>query len=220
MEPIMRVFEPLTEFWHQLSIVLPKVLGAALLVLVGSIVAKFVRKFAIRLFRMAKLDVAAEKSGLEDFLIRGNVKFTTVTLLGDMIYWFIVFVVLLGALNILGLEVAAELFNKIILYIPNVLVAVLVLIFGMMFSRFVGGVTFTYLNNVKVRGAEMISGLARYAIIIFVVSMALEQLAIGGQILVSAFQIAFGAVCLALALAFGLGGREWAAKILENLQKK
>ncbi len=219
MEPFFRVFEPLVEFWHRLSAVLPKVIGAALLVVIGSMTAKLIRKFAIRLLRMMRIDVAAEKSGLEDFLIRGGVKFTTVTLIGDMIYWLIVFVVMLGALNILGLEIAAELFNKIILYIPNVLIAIIVLIFGMMFAKFVQGVTFTYLSNVKIEGAELISLLARYAIMLFVVSMALEQLAIGGQILVSAFQIAFGALCLALALAFGLGGREWAAKLLEKLWK-
>jgi hypothetical protein len=220
MDWFWKVFEPLDNFWEQLYNVFPKVLGAALLVILGGILAKYVRKVAIRLFRLLRLDVAAEKSGLEDFLIRGGVKFTTVTLLGDMIYWLIVFVVLLAALNILGLEVAAELFNRIILYIPNVLIAIIVLIFGMMFAKFVHGVTFTYLSNVKIEGAELISILARYAIMLFVISMALEQLAIGGQILVSAFQIAFGALCLALALAFGLGGREWASKVLEKLWKK
>jgi len=89
-----------------------------------------------------------------------------------------------------------------------------------MFAKFVQGVTYTYLSNIKIDGAELISIMARYAILLFVMSMALEQLAIGGQILVSAFQIAFGALCLALALAFGLGGRDRAAKILDNMWKK
>jgi small-conductance mechanosensitive channel len=220
MDTFWSVFEPLKNFWQQLSLVFPKILAAALLVILGGFVAKYVRKLSIRLLRIMRLDIAAEKSGLEDFLIRGGVKFTTVTLLGNMIYWLIIFVVLLGALNILGLEVAADLFNKIILYIPNVLIAMIVLIFGMMFAKFVQGVTFTYLSNIKIDGAELISVMARYAILLFVMSMALEQLAIGGQILVSAFQIAFGALCLALALAFGLGGRDRAAKILDNMWKK
>lgn len=220
MDSFWSVFEPLQNFWHQLSVVFPKVLAAGLLVIIGGFIAKYLRKLAIRLLRIVRLDVAAEKAGLEDFLIRGGVKFTTVTLLGNMVYWLIIFIVLLGSLNILGLEVAADLFNKIILYIPNVLIAMIVLIFGMMFAKFVETVTFTYLSNVKIEGAELISIMARYAILLFVMSMALEQLAIGGQILISAFQIAFGALCLALALAFGLGGRDRAAKILENLWKK
>jgi len=220
MDSFWSVFEPLENFWHQLAVVFPKILAAALLIILGGFVAKYLRKLAIRLLRIMRVDVVAEKSGLEDFLIRGGVKFTTVTLLGNMIYWLIIFVILLGALNILGLEVAADLFNKIILYIPNVMIAMIVLIFGMMFAKFVQGVTFTYLSNIKIEGAELISVMARYAILLFVISMALEQLAIGGQILVSAFQIAFGALCLALALAFGLGGRDRAAKILDNMWKK
>jgi len=220
MDSFWSVFEPLENFWHQLAVVFPKVLAVGLLVILGGFIAKYVRKLAIRLLRVMRLDIAAEKSGLEDFLSRGGVKFTTVTLLGNMIYWLIIFVILLGALNILGLEVAADLFNKIILYIPNVLIAMIVVIFGMMFAKFIQGVTFTYLSNIKIEGAELISIMARYAILLFVMSMALEQLAIGGQILVSAFQIAFGALCLALALAFGLGGRDRAGKIVENMWKK
>jgi hypothetical protein len=81
-------------------------------------------------------------------------------------------------------------------------------------------VSFAYLNNIGIEGAALISAVAQWAILIFVMSLALEQLSIGGQILISAFQIGFGALCLALALAFGLGGREWAAHILEKKWKK
>jgi hypothetical protein len=71
-----------------------------------------------------------------------------------------------------------------------------------------------------ISGSQVMSTIAQWAILLFVVSMALEQVSIGGQVLVSAFQIAFGALCLALALAFGLGGKEWAAHILERMWKK
>jgi len=220
MDKIWSVFEPLEAFWYQLAAVFPKILAALVLIIVGGIFAKFIRKMAIKLLKLVRLDVAAERSGMEDFLLQGGVKFTTVTLLANMIYWMVIFVVLLGALNVIGLEVAAELFNKIILYIPNVMIAVIVLIFGMMFAKFIQGLTFTYLTNIKIDGAELISAVARYAILLFVISMALEQLAIGGQILISAFQIAFGALCLALALAFGIGGKDWAARVLDKLWKK
>jgi hypothetical protein len=128
--------------------------------------------------------------------------------------------VILAALNSLGLQAAAELFNRVILYLPNVLVATLMLLLGSLLGRFVQSVSFTYLNNIGVEGASFISHAAHWAILIFVVSIALEQLSIGGEILVSAFQILFGAACLALALAFGLGGRRWAAHVLDKLWKK
>jgi len=220
MEQMNLVVDSLRSFWMELSASLPRILGAVLLLIVGWILARIVRKATVKLLKLLRLDVVAEKAGIEDFLLRGGVRYTAVTIVASLLYWFILFTVMLAVLNSLGLDAAAELFNKVILYIPNVIVAVLVLIFGALFAKFVQGVSYTYLNNIGLGGAQVMSSVAQYAILVFVASIALEQLAIGGQILVSAFQIAFGALCLALALAFGLGGREWAAHILEKIWKK
>jgi hypothetical protein len=78
-------------------------------------------------------------------------------------------------------------------------------------------VTYTYLNNIGSKAATVIAALARYAMLAFVVALAFEQLDLRSEILVTGFQIAFGGLCLALALAFGLGGREWAARVLDRL---
>jgi hypothetical protein len=220
MNQINVVLESLKTFWMELGNFLPQFIAALLVLIVGWLIAKLIRKAFVRVLRLLRVDVAAEKSGIENFLLRGGVQFTTVTILGSLIYWLILFMVLFAALNILGLQAAADIFNKIIVYIPNVIVAIVVLIFGTMFAKFIQGISLTYLSNVGFEGAQLVSYLAQYAIVIFVVSIALEQLAIGGQVLVSAFQIAFGGLCLALALAFGLGGREWAARILEKMWKK
>jgi hypothetical protein len=214
------VVETLRSFWMQIAVVLPRLAAAILLLLVGWITTKFPRKAVIRILKLVRLDVAAEKAGIEDFLLQGGVRFTTVTLVATLMYWFVLFVMTLAALNSLGLHVAAELFNRIILYLPNVFVAIILLIFGSLFARFIQSVAYTYFSNIGIAGAKAMSVIAQYAILIFVISMALEQLAIGGQIMVSAFQIAFGALCLALALAFGLGGRDWAAQVLDKTRKK
>lgn len=220
MEQMNLVVESLRSFWMELSISLPRILGAVVLLIIGWIIAKVLRKATVKILKLVRLDVVAEKAGIEDFLLRGGVRYTAITIVANLLYWFVLFTVMLAVLNSLGLDAAAELFNKVILYIPNVIVAVLVLIFGALFAKFVQGVSYTYLNNIGLSGAQVMSSVAQYAILVFVASIALEQLAIGGQILVSAFQIAFGALCLALALAFGLGGREWAAHILERIWKK
>ncbi len=212
--------ESLQTFWLQLIAFLPRVIAALLLLFAGWIVAKLLRRATIRFLKMVRLDVAAEKAGIEDFLLQGGVRYTAVTLIAGLIYWFVLMAVILAVLNSLGLGAAAALFNRIVLYLPNVLVATLVLLFGTLLGRFVRTALFTYLNNMGVEGAPFISHVAQWAIVIFVVSIALEQLSIGGAILVSAFQILFGAVCLALALAFGLGGRRWAAHILDRIWKQ
>jgi small-conductance mechanosensitive channel len=220
MEQVDVFLESLQSFWQQFSAFLPTLLAAFILLILGWLVAKALRNISERALKFVKVDVVAERSGIEDFLLRGGVRFTTVTLLSNLIYWFVMFTVLLAVLNVIGIEIASDVFSKIILYIPKVVVAVIVLIFGALFAKFVQGVSFTYLSNVGIAGAQFMSMIAQYAILIFVGSVALEQLEIGGEVLVSAFQIAFGALCLALALAFGLGGKEWAAKVLTNTLKK
>lgn len=217
MEQLFTFFESLKDFWIQFKEQMPRIIASFALLLIGWIFARLIEKASAKFFRLVKLEEAAEKAGIEDFLLRGGVRFTTSTLLAKLIYWFIMFTVTLAILNSIGLQTAAELFNKMILYIPNVIVAFIVLLFGTLFAKFVRTAAYAYLSNIGITGAESMSLVFKYIILVFVVSMALEQLNIGGQILVSAFQIAFGALCFALALAFGLGGKEWASKILERI---
>jgi len=220
MEQVDVFLDSLRNFWQQFSQFLPTLLAAFALLILGWIVAKVMRTIAERALKMLRLDVVAERSGIEDFLLKGGVRFTTVTLLSNLIYWFVMFTVLLAVLNVIGIQIAADIVGRVVLYIPKVVAAVIVLMFGALFAKFVQGVAFTYLSNVGIAGAQLLSTIAQYAILVFVGSVALEQLELGGAVLVSAFQIAFGALCLALALAFGLGGKDWAAKVLDNTLKK
>ncbi len=174
----------------------------------------------IRGLRLVKADVAAERAGVEDFLLQGGVRFTTVTLVGSFAYWAVNLTVILAALTVLGVETAGQTISRLILHIPNLVTGVVVLILGALLGQFVGALTHAYLANLGVTGARAMSVIARWAVVVFVIAVSLEQLSIGGQVLVSAFQIAFGALCLALALAFGLGGRDWAARVLDSFFKK
>jgi hypothetical protein len=212
--------DSMKSFWWEVSAALPALFAATVLLLVGWVVARFLRRGVVRLLKLLRIDLLAEKTGIENFLLQGGVRYTAVTLLADLVYWMMMFTVILAALNSLGLQNASALFNKIILYMPNVIVALLVLMFGAFVARIIRVVTFTYLSNVGISGADVIGHIAQWAILLFVVSIALEQLSIGGQILVSAFQIGFGAFCLALAIAFGLGGKDWAAHLLSKIWKQ
>ena len=220
MEFMNLVRDSFNTFLMQLANFLPRLIVAVLLLLIGWMAAKLIRKGCIRFLKLIQFDVAAEKAGIEDFLVQGGVRYTAVTLVANLFYWLILLALILASLRTLGLQAAEALFSRVIYYIPNVLVAILVLLLGSLLGKAVRTFAFAYLNNIGVEGAALISAAAQWAILIFVMSLALEQLSIGGQILISAFQIAFGAVCLALALAFGLGGREWAAHILEKRWKK
>jgi hypothetical protein len=204
---------------EQVASVIPDVLTALLVLILGWLVARLFRRLAIKLLRRIGVDAIAERTGFEGFLVQGGVPFTTVTLLGGALYWIVIFLTFVALLNMLAVPAGTELIERILRFIPNVAVAVIVLIFGSVVARFVGSVTFTYLNNVGSSSATAIAAIARLAMLIFVAAIAVEQLALKSEILVSGFQIAFGAFCLALALAFGLGGREWAARILDKYWK-
>ncbi len=202
--------------WH----ILPDIALALVLLAAGWLIARLARKGAIRLMRLLHVDTVAERAGLEDYLIQGGVRYTTVTLIAGTIYWLILLGVFIALLDALGLRAAGDLFTRVAQFVPNVLLAVGILVFGSLLSRVIGGVVTSYLSNVGSATAEPVGALARYAMLVFVVFMAAEQVAIGSEVLISAFQIAFAAVCLAAALAFGLGGREWAAKIIERNTRK
>ena len=219
-DQFVATLESMKSFWVDISAAIPALLAATVLLLVGWIVARLLRRGILRLLNLLHVDVLAEKTGIEGFLLQGGVRYTTVTLLANLVYWLIMITVILAALNSLGLQNASALLNKIILFMPNVIVAVLVLMVGAFIAKIVRGVTFTYLSNVGISGADVISHIAQWALLLFVVSVALDQLEIGGQILVSAFQIGFGAFCLALAIAFGLGGKDWAAHVLSRIWKQ
>jgi Mechanosensitive ion channel, conserved TM helix len=210
----------LQQTWTSVIDALPDVILAFVLMFVGWALARLVRRLAVRLFRAIRLDEMAEKAGFDDFLVQGGVRYTTVTLLAGAIYWIILLVVFIALLNALGIQAAGELFARMVDYLPNVALAVGILVFGSLVARIAGGVANTYLSNMGSPAAEPIGALARYAVLVFVVFMAAEQLAIRSEVLVSAFQIAFAALCLAAALAFGLGGRDWAARVIDRYTKK
>jgi hypothetical protein len=202
--------------WGQILEALPDVALALLLLFVGWLAARLLRRLTIRVLRLLRIDEVAERAGIEDFLLQGGVRMTTVTLIASAVYWLLLLAIFVALLDALGVPAAGLMLVRVLNYMPNLLLAVGILVFGALLARVVGAIVSTYLNNVGSRAAEPIGALARFALLAFVVVMASEQLKIESRVLVGAFQIAFGALCLALALAFGLGGRDWAASVIDR----
>lgn len=209
-----------TSFWTQLLGFVPQLMAALLLLFLGWIVAKLIRAGIVKLLRILQFDRLSERSGVEAFLRQGQLDVSLSGLLAGLVYWLIILIVIVTVSNSLGLHMVAELFNRIVLYIPNIIVAILVLVLGAILSRFINRLIFAYLNNLGVHGALTISTITEYAVLIFVFFVALEQLDIGRGLLTSAFIIGFGAIGLAFALAFGLGGRDWAAGVIARMTEK
>lgn len=214
------VLESLRSFLTQLGGYLPRVLGALLVLFIGWIVARWVRVGVGKLLKLIKFEMVSEKSGIDEALKQGGVQLTLNGVIGGLMYWLVMLVALLAAIDSLGLAVASDVLNRVVLYIPNVVVAVLILVFGALFANLMRGIVNTYLASAQVSGATLISTVAQYSILTFAAAVSLVQLGIGVALVTSAFQIAFGALCLALAIAFGLGGRDWAARFIEQNTKR
>src|SRR5205823_3405602 len=156
------------------------------------------------------------RSGMDAFLQIGGTGADTVTMFGVLVYWVVILAALIIAFNSLGLAYVTELLGRVMLFVPKLAVALLILAFGTYFARFVGNSLAGYCERIGLQDGKALGRIARYAIVAFVVVIAFDQLEIGGTILRTTFLILLSGVVFALALAFGLGGKNWAAQRLEE----
>lgn len=216
----MVILEPATTILNKAAAYLTTAVGVLVILIVGWIVAKAVQRVATRFLKIVQLDVAAEKTGIAKILVKGEIKYTLSELIGLLIYWLIVLIVAAAAINALNLTVAAQLLNQIVTYVPNVIAAVFVLAVGMFVAILVSATVNATAVNAGIAQARLLAKTTEVAIVIVAIIMALEQLKIATTIINLIIPIVLAAIGLALALAFGLGGKDVAAKLLkEGLDK-
>ena len=210
------LLEPVRAFLAQVGDFLPRLAVALVVLLVGWFVAKAARFAIVRGLRAVNFHVVTGRAGLDGFLRDGGLHSDTTGLLGMMVYWLVILGALVVGFNSLGLTYVTDLLGRVLLFVPKVMVALLILAFGAYFARFIGNAIAVYCRNVHIQDADLLGRLAQYAIVTFVVLIALDQVNIGGDIVRQSFLIVLAGLVFALALAFGLGGKEWAAEILER----
>jgi len=216
MERMEMFLEPARAFLRQIGAFLPKVLIAVVILIAGWVLAKAVRFAVEKGLRAINFHVVTEKAGIDGFLERGGVQTDTTGFLGLLFYWLAILAALMIAFNSLGLTYITDLVRQVVVFIPNVIVAVLIIAFGAYFSRFVGTALTAYCKSIEMADAELLGQLAAYATMVFVVLIALDQVQVGGDIVRQSFLILLTAVAFALALAFGLAGQKRAANFLER----
>jgi Conserved TM helix len=216
MQSIDLLLETTREFLHQVAAFLPRLLLALVVLAVGWLLAKMARFAVERALRAVNFTVLTERAGTDNFLHQAGMRGDTTTLFGLVGFWLVVLATLMIAFNGLGLTYITDLLGRVVWFTPKLLVAMLVVVFGSYCARFVGGAVQSYCEDAQIPDADMLGRIARYLIVIFVVMIALGQVEVGGDIVQRTFLIILGGLVLALALAFGLGGKEWAAAMLER----
>ncbi len=220
MEQVDVVVESVRTFLMQLGEFLPKLVGVIVVLVIGWLVAKLLELVVVRGLKLVNFNVVTEKAGLDSFLRHGGVRRSTIDILGILVYWLVILATLLAGFNTLGLTVVSDMFSKITLFIPHVIVAVLVLAIGLYFARFVADTVTAYGKNVGLQDAVLIGRVAYYAILVFVVLIALDQVQVGGEIVRFTYYVLLTGVVLALAIAFGLGGQKWAGGQIDKLMER
>lgn len=194
---------------------LPRVLATLSVVLVGWGVATALRWVVRRALELARFDVLARRLGLSGVLVKAELPPAS-ALAGSLAYWLVFLSFLLAGIQAMGFVGLEGLLVSFLRLIPNVILAFFILVMGVLVANVVWRATLLAAVNASMPSARLVSGAARFLIVVLAVAMALEQIAIARTVLLTAFTMVFGAVMLAMAIAFGIGGGPLARRLLES----
>ncbi len=204
------MFQPLQDTLSAFFSYIPQLIGAVIILVIGYVIARVLRAVVGRVLQGIGFDSWMERGGIKQFFDRAETDQTPASILGALVFWFVFIIAITMAADALGIPQVSAVLGQLIAYIPSIIAAILILILAALLANFVSGI---------VRGAtgsDVLASVARYAIIVYAVFAALTQLGIAVQLTANTFLILLGAVALAAAIAFGIGGREVAREILEK----
>lgn len=216
--------EPAKTVLSQIGQFMVNVLLVLIILLIGWVIAKFIRTLVTKGLRIIRLDELSGRMELDSLLAKGGINYSLSELIGVVCYWIALLVTFVIAINAVGLTIAADLLNKIILYIPNIIAAVFILILGMFIATLLKAIVQTAANNAGLSQANLLSQVVNVVIMVFAAAIALEQLNIGAKIIELTITIILGSLGLGVALAFGLGCKDIigksVAEFLDKIKKK
>lgn len=196
---------------EQIGNVLPALLGATVILLTGYFLAKQIQRWADDTLKRLDFNKVATAGGLDQAVGRTGSRLDPVRALTKLLFWLVMLVVILLASTALGLESINEMFGLMLGFIPTLIAAIVIVILGIIVGEFVRGVIVASAGTVA--GVPTVAKLAKGAVIVISIFMALEQVGVADEIVTAAFTLILGAAALAVGLAFGLGNRELAGEI-------
>jgi small-conductance mechanosensitive channel len=208
----------MNELWQRMlagaesmGTIVPALIGAGVILLTGYFLARQVEKWTDHLLKKMEFNKVAQAGGLTDAMERAGTRLDPVHAIGKLLFWLVMLVVILLSATALGLESINQMFGMMLSYIPTIIAAIIIVILGMIVGEFVRALVLASAGNVE--GVPTLAKVAKTAVILIAIFMALQQVGVAGDIVTSAFTLILGAVALAFGLAFGLGNRELAGEI-------
>lgn len=212
LDSTTEIFTKMNDFW-------PNIAGALLVILIGFFLGWLVEKLVLKSARKIKLTTLSDKIGLDHLLKKAKIKSSASAIIGKFLKGYIVFMFLMSAANILKLQQFADFLNTIIEYIPNLIIALGIILIGIRFGETTSAIIETTLKVAKSSTAKVMANISKYALIAFAVMAALAQLDIANEIVMTLFIGFISMIALGGGLAFGLGGKDVVRELLEDLRK-
>jgi hypothetical protein len=207
-----------TELWERMLVgagqigkAIPAVLGAAVILLTGYFLARQVQRWADDLLKRLGFNRMAAANGLDEAVGRTGSRLDPVRALAKLIFWLVMLIVILLASMALGLESINEMFGAMLAFLPTLIASIVIVILGIIVGEFVRGLIVASAGSVS--GVPTVAKMAKAAVILISIFMALQQVGVAEEIVTAAFTLILGAAALAVGLAFGLGNRELAGEI-------
>ncbi len=198
---------------------LPNLLAALVVLILGIIVAASLGKLVAKLIELTRVDLLLDKLGINKASKSiGKIKVSGI--LGWLVKWFLIIVVLMGVAEILGLVQIIDFLYEVARYLPNVIIAIVILLIGIVAGNFVYEIVHRAVNASKMHSPRALANLAKWGIIIFALVPAIKQLGVDTSMVEILFTGLVAMLALAGGIAFGLGGKESAGKWLEEIKKK
>jgi len=211
LEPLRRLADVMNENWTN-------ILATLLLLIGGWILARAIRLLLVRGLRIARLDLVAEKAGIEEFLRKGGIKQDSVELLGALVYWISIIILFITVMKVWEIEVGLS--TTLVPFLPRIFVALVILILGLYIASFVGDMVRIAAANAEVMYARLLGQVFRYVLVVFVVLTSLQQLGIETELISWGFLLILGSLCLGMGLAVGLGAKDVVGRKLEEWVEK
>ncbi len=208
------------QVWITVASFLPSLLGALLVLIIGLIVSSVLDRMVERMIHYLKLDALLRRLGIEAFMHRANMKLDAGIFLGKVVYWFFILVFVLAASEILGFSALSAFLGTVLMYIPQVLIAVLILLVTLIVANFLRGLVRASVMSANIGHAKALATITWWIVTIFGLSIALDQVGVAMGIINTLITGLIAMLALAGGLAFGLGGREHASRWISKLENE
>ncbi|MCX6740512.1 MAG: hypothetical protein NTZ49_04775 [Candidatus Parcubacteria bacterium] len=213
------ILEAMISLWEGLVVYLPSLIAGIIILIIGIFLAKAIEKLVEKLIKAAKVDELIAKINIVKKIEEGGTKVVFSQIFAWLVKWFLYVVLLIAVSEILKLGQFTVFLKDIAMYLPNVIIAVLILVVGFVLGYFVDDLIVKLLKSTREKLGNLVGAVAKWSIIVFTVLAALLQLNVAAQMIELLFTGIIFMLALSFGLAFGLGGREAAKDLIEEVKR-